>query len=304
MPSPVSWISRAAVLADRYGIAFTGTGGIGRLPRRTWHRIRTDAFGADPRGERLARIRRSPQFRDGAFQNPIPTRRLAAGYSPLSVGRAQLAGDRTRRVPAAPVPMHRLGPADLADPPASGLRLTWLCHATVLAELDGRRVLFDPVWGERCSPFSWTGPKRLHPMPVEDADLEAAAAAYAATLARVAGAPAVLDVVHLGLGADGHTASLVPGDPILGRRDVDVAPTARPYQGTRRLSLTFPALERARGVVWLVTGPDKAEALARLLAADASIPAGRVPQARALTIAVAGDVLGKVAKLRSRDLAP
>ncbi|WP_431684053.1 MBL fold metallo-hydrolase [Kitasatospora sp. KL5] len=144
---------------------------MGRLPRRTWHLIRTDAFGADPRGERLERIRRSPQFRDGAFRNPVPTRRLAAGYSPLSVSRAQLAGDRTRRVPAAPVPLHRLRPLDLAEPPASGLRLTWLCHATVLAEIDGRRVLFDPVWGERCSPFSWTGPKRLHPMPVDLAEL-------------------------------------------------------------------------------------------------------------------------------------
>jgi 6-phosphogluconolactonase len=150
--------------------------------------------------------------------------------------------------------------------------------------------------------------ERLHAMPVEDADLEAAAGAYAATLVRVAGAPAVLDVVHLGLGADGHTASLVPGDPILARRDADVAPTARPYQGTRRLSLTFPALERARGVVWLVTGADKADALARLLAADASIPAARIPQAHALAVtdpAAAGDdgdVLREFEKLRPRGL--
>ncbi len=171
MPSSVPWISRAAALAAQFGTPLTDGGGIGRLPRRTWHRIRTDAFGADPTGERLERVRRSPQFRDGAFQNPVPTRRLADGHSPLSVSRAQLTGDRARRLPAAPVPLHRLRPIELASPSASGLRLTWLCHATVLAELDGRRVLFDPVWGERCSPFSWTGPKRLHPMPIGLAEL-------------------------------------------------------------------------------------------------------------------------------------
>ncbi|WP_407911309.1 MBL fold metallo-hydrolase [Kitasatospora sp. NE20-6] len=144
---------------------------MGRLPRRTWHHLRTEAFGADPAGERLARIERSPQFRDGAFRNPVPTRRLAAGCTPFSFSRARFSAGRARRVPAAPVPLHPLRPIELAEPPASGLRLTWLCHATVLAELDGRRVLFDPVWSERCSPFSWTGPKRLHPMPIALAEL-------------------------------------------------------------------------------------------------------------------------------------
>ena len=100
-------------------------------------------------------------------------------------------------------------------------------------------------------------------------DLEAAAADYAARL------PDRLELVHLGLGADGHTASLVPGDPVLDVRDRDVAAT-RPYQGRRRLTLTYPALERAREALWLVTGEDKREALERLLAGDASIPAGRV----------------------------
>ncbi|MET9400249.1 MBL fold metallo-hydrolase [Kitasatospora sp. NPDC002965] len=141
-------------------------GRLSGLPRTAWHRVRTDAFGADPRGDRLSRIHRSPQFSDGAFRNPVPTRRLVYERSPLEITRAQLAADRTRRVPAAAVPLHRLLPVDLAAPPASGLRLTWLGHATVLAELDGRRVLFDPVWGERCSPFAWTGPKRLHPVPL------------------------------------------------------------------------------------------------------------------------------------------
>ncbi|MFI9272700.1 MBL fold metallo-hydrolase [Kitasatospora sp. NPDC052896] len=136
-----------------------------------WHRVRAKAFGAEPAGERLARIRRSPHFVDGAFRNPVPTRRLVYERSPLEITRAQLTTDRGRRVPGNPVPVHPLRAADLTVPPTSGLRLTWLGHATVLAELDGRRVLFDPVWGERCSPFTGIGPKRLHPAPIRIADL-------------------------------------------------------------------------------------------------------------------------------------
>ncbi|RGD56373.1 MBL fold metallo-hydrolase [Kitasatospora xanthocidica] len=116
-------------------------------------------------------MRRSPHFADGAFRNPVPTRRLVYERSPLEIPRAQLTGDKTRRTPTAAVPVHRLLPVDLAAPPRSGLRLTWLGHATVLAEIDGRRVLLDPVWGERCSPFSWTGPKRLHPVPLPLSEL-------------------------------------------------------------------------------------------------------------------------------------
>ncbi|WP_344441014.1 MBL fold metallo-hydrolase [Kitasatospora nipponensis] len=136
-----------------------------------WRRLRTDAFGAEPAGARLERIRRSPNFVDGAFRNPVPTRRLVYERSPLEITRAQLTGDRTRRMPAGPIPVHPLKSAELAEAPRSGLRLSWLGHATVLAELDGRRVLFDPVWGERCSPFPGIGPKRLHPMPIRLADL-------------------------------------------------------------------------------------------------------------------------------------
>ncbi|MEV4611242.1 MBL fold metallo-hydrolase [Kitasatospora sp. NPDC049258] len=136
------------------------------MPRTTWHRVRTEAFGADPRGYRRWRVENSPNFADGAFRNPVPTRRLVYERSPLEATRAQLTGDKTRRAPAAAVPVHRLLPRELATAPASGLRLTWLGHASVLAELDGRRVLFDPVWGERCSPFLGIGPKRLHPVPI------------------------------------------------------------------------------------------------------------------------------------------
>ncbi len=125
---------------------------------------------------------------------------------------------------------------------------------------------------------------RIHPMPVEAPDLEAAAKAYATTLARLAGSPPVLDLVHLGLGPDGHTASLVPGDPVLDVADRDVA-LAGPYQGRRRMTLTFPVLDRARRILWVVTGPDKAAMLARLVAGDAAIPGGRVRQDDAFVLA-------------------
>nr|WP_232247346.1 MBL fold metallo-hydrolase [Kitasatospora azatica] len=136
-----------------------------------WRRVRTDPFGAEPTGARLRRILSSPNFQDGAFRNPVPTRRLVYERSPLEITRAQLTGGQGRRLPAQPIPVHQLRSAELATAPASGLRLSWLGHATVLAELDGRRVLFDPVWGTRCSPFPWIGPKRLHPMPIRLADL-------------------------------------------------------------------------------------------------------------------------------------
>jgi 6-phosphogluconolactonase len=94
----------------------------------------------------------------------------------------------------------------------------------------------------------------------------------------------VLDLVHLGLGADGHTASLVPGDPVVDVTDADVAVT-RPYQGWRRMTLTFPIINRSRRVLWLVTGREKAGTLARLRDGDPSLPAARVHQDRALILA-------------------
>lgn len=127
-------------------------------------------------------------------------------------------------------------------------------------------------------------PEHIHAMSVECSDLEAAAAQYERTLQEIAGSPPVLDLVHLGLGADGHTASLVPADPVLDVTDADVA-LAGPYQGSRRMTLTYPILNRARRVLWLVTGAEKAEALRRLRAGDGSIPAGRVRSERALVLA-------------------
>jgi 6-phosphogluconolactonase/glucosamine-6-phosphate isomerase/deaminase len=121
-------------------------------------------------------------------------------------------------------------------------------------------------------------------MPVEAPDLDAAAGRYAAGLEAIAGSPAVLDVVHLGLGADGHTGSLVPGDSVLDVTDADVALTGE-YPGRRRMTLTYPILNRARRVLWVVTGSDKTGPLARLLKGDVSIPGGRVHLGEALILA-------------------
>ena len=123
-------------------------------------------------------------------------------------------------------------------------------------------------------------PGQVHAMPVDAPDLEGAARRYASELQATAGHPPVLDLVQLGLGLDGHTASLVPGDPSLQELVADVS-VAGPYQGRRRMTLTYPAMDRARRVLWVVTGEEKAGVLRRLCDGDRSIPAGRVRQDRA-----------------------
>jgi len=163
---------------------------------------------------------------------------------------------------------ERVAPAGHADRNLAHLRATLLEHAPLREE-------------------------QLHAMPVESADLEAAAAHYARVLREIAGTPPVLDLAHLGLGADGHTASLVPGDPALAVADRDVAIT-QVYQGRRRMTLTYPLLNRSRTILWVVTGAEKVAMLKRLRDGDTAIPAGRIRREPALILAdcaAAGELL-------------
>jgi 6-phosphogluconolactonase len=154
---------------------------------------------------------------------------------------------------------ERVAPAGHPDRNLTHLRESLLDHAPLLAE-------------------------QIHAMPVGSPDVETAAAQYAATLRHIAGSPPVLDLVHLGLGPDGHTASLVPGDPVLSIEDADVEVT-EPYQGRRRMTLTYPIINRSRRVLWVVTGVEKVEMLNRLIEGDETIPAGRIRRERALVLA-------------------
>ncbi len=126
--------------------------------------------------------------------------------------------------------------------------------------------------------------QQIYAMPVEENDLVAAAASYAQTLRQIAGTPPVLDLVHLGLGADGHTASLVPGDAVCDVIDRDVALTGV-YQKRRRMTLTYPVINRARKILWVATGAEKVAMLGRLRRGDVSIPAGRIQSAAAVLLA-------------------
>ena len=127
------------------------------------------------------------------------------------------------------------------------------------------------------------GPGQIHAMPVDAEDFHAAAREYADTLRRLTAPSGRLDLVHLGLGPDGHTASLIPGSPALEVRDASVTVTGV-YQGRRRMTLTFPVLDNARQVLWVVTGDDKREMLPRLRDGDAAIPAGRVASHAAVVL--------------------
>ena len=143
--------------------------------------------------------------------------------------------------------------------------------------------------------------EQIYAMPVQSEDLEAVGARYAQTLRTIAGSPPVLDLVHLGLGPDGHTASLVPEDPVLDVTNADVALTGI-YQNRRRMTLTYPIINRSRRVLWLVTGSEKTGMLARLQVGDVSIPAGRVSRDHAVILADRA-AAGEIAKQSKTEVA-
>ncbi len=140
--------------------------------------------------------------------------------------------------------------------------------------------------------------EQIYAMPVESADIEAAAKQYARTLEQVAGSPPVLDLAHLGMGPDGHTASLVPNDPVLNIKDADVGLTGV-YMGRRRMTLTYPVLNRSRRILWLMTGAEKVAMLPRLLEGDTTIPSGRISRDQAVVIADRAAAANVPAKYRT-----
>jgi L-ascorbate metabolism protein UlaG (beta-lactamase superfamily) len=131
---------------------------LGLLARAAWGV--PAATGAAPRGARADRVRRSPQFRDGAFRNTHPSSVVPAGGTPELLRR--FITSRERRKPVGPIPLVSTS----GNAPAEGLHITWYGHASALVEIEGSRVLVDPVWSDRVSPSARVGPKRLHPVPI------------------------------------------------------------------------------------------------------------------------------------------
>lgn len=123
----------------------------------------------------------------------------------------------------------------------------------------------------------------IFPMHVVAEDIQQACEEYSETIQRVT-KNGKFDLVHLGIGTDGHTASLIPGDGVLNVQDKDVAMTDHPYQGRQRMTLTYPIINRSEKILWVVTGEEKAEMLNKLLQQDPNIPAGKISQHRAILL--------------------
>ena len=166
------------------------------------------SMGASLSGERLDRARRSAQWRGGRFENAMPTRMMNPG-SIASMLRMQLTGSEVR-TPRRPIPVEKRRTEDFEAPPASGLRVTWMGHAGALVEIDGQRVLTDPVWSQRVSPSSLLGPKRFFEPPIALKDLPPIDAVVIShdhydhldmDTVRTLGARGTLFLVPLGVGA-------------------------------------------------------------------------------------------------------
>jgi L-ascorbate metabolism protein UlaG (beta-lactamase superfamily) len=157
-------LARTARVAGVGALAAAGAAAFAFARSTEWLR----AFGGTPEGERLARVRSSPRWKDGRFRNLVPTETVAPSRI-LETFRLQFGGDEVR-YPSRPIPVMPRSRADFDRPPASGLRVTWLGHATALVEIDGARILTDPVWSERVSPSDWIGPRRFFapPLPLEE----------------------------------------------------------------------------------------------------------------------------------------
>ncbi|MGY0488180.1 MBL fold metallo-hydrolase [Streptomyces sp. WG-D5] len=222
-----------------------------------------DALGAAPAGERAERVRRSPQYRDGAFHNRIPTETLVQGQG-LRMTREWVLG---RRRPPGPVPV--VAPPPVAEPAPDGLHVTWYGHSSALIEIEGCRVLIDPVWSERCSPAPLAGPRRLHPNPVPLAGLPRLDAVVIShdhydhldaptvrELVRVQSAPFV---VPLGVGAHLERWG-VPADRIVELdwdESITVAGVRLTATEARHYSGRGPAQNNTLWASWVLAGPNR-----------------------------------------------
>jgi L-ascorbate metabolism protein UlaG (beta-lactamase superfamily) len=226
------------------------------------------AFGGQPAGERLERMLRSKQYRDGRFHNTVP-----ASITPPPGTRGDLVRElwrgRAARRPDIEIPVDPISAADLDATPRDGLRLAWLGHATVLAELEGRRVLFDPVWSERCSPSSLIGPRRLHPVPIaldQLPPLDVVVISHdhydhldMATVRRLAATQRVPFAVPLGVGAHLERWG-VPAERII-ELDWDESATVAGLRLTATVARHFSGRRRQdNGTLWaswVVAGSDR-----------------------------------------------